>query len=243
MTHRSGSRPAAWYGVAAANDLRASYCYHERNLQEYDHGRFLFDQCGGEEFFAIVHDERLTITEEQGGSTRARLGPSWPSWRSGGSPAWRSRGATGGCRRQPTTSSAMPLDALRDARADGEAIHRGRAPSVREHGRLSLRPPRDSRVLPAPPRLRPGLRGAPHGPARAQGPGRHEGQEVRRLQDGVAGGQALRRRGGHALAETSSLQTSCPSSTGAAPSSTRRFTDPARHRRRSFWTSNRRRDR
>ena len=44
-------------GVAAANDPRASYCYHERNLQEYDHGRFLFDQCAGEEFFAIVHDD------------------------------------------------------------------------------------------------------------------------------------------------------------------------------------------
>jgi len=43
--------------VAAANDPRASYCYHERNLQEYDHGRFLFDQCGGEEFFAILHDD------------------------------------------------------------------------------------------------------------------------------------------------------------------------------------------
>jgi glycosyltransferase involved in cell wall biosynthesis len=42
--------------VAAANDPRASYRYHERNLQEYDHGRFLFDQCA-EEFFAILHDD------------------------------------------------------------------------------------------------------------------------------------------------------------------------------------------
>src|SRR5262249_9158269 len=170
------------------------------------------DQCGGEEFFAIVHDERLTITEEQGGSTRACSRPSWPSWRSGGSPAWRSR-SDGRLLSAAYHNYAMPavlLDALRDAGADGEATYRGRAPGMRAHGRLGLRPPRDSRVLPAPPRLRPGLRGAPHGPALAQGPGRHEGQEVRRLRDGVAGGRALRRRGGHACAETSSPQTSCP---------------------------------
>ena len=42
--------------VGALADPRVSYHYHPRNLKEYDHGRFLFDQCS-EELFAILHDD------------------------------------------------------------------------------------------------------------------------------------------------------------------------------------------
>src|SRR5262249_21826673 len=42
--------------VRSLNDPRVSHVYHEQNLQEYDHGRFLFDR-GADEFFAILHDD------------------------------------------------------------------------------------------------------------------------------------------------------------------------------------------
>jgi glycosyltransferase involved in cell wall biosynthesis len=44
--------------VNALADPRVSYHYHPHNLQEYDHGRFLFGQCA-EEFFAVLHDDDL----------------------------------------------------------------------------------------------------------------------------------------------------------------------------------------
>jgi glycosyltransferase involved in cell wall biosynthesis len=42
--------------VAGLADRRVGYHYHADNLREFDHGRFLFRQCG-EEFFAILHDD------------------------------------------------------------------------------------------------------------------------------------------------------------------------------------------
>jgi len=42
--------------VRVLDDPRVSYCYHEQQLQEYDHGRFLFARCA-ERFFAILHDD------------------------------------------------------------------------------------------------------------------------------------------------------------------------------------------
>lgn len=42
--------------VIKLGDPRVSYTYHARNLQEYDHGRFLFGQCR-EPLFAILHDD------------------------------------------------------------------------------------------------------------------------------------------------------------------------------------------
>ena len=42
--------------VRSLNDPRVSHVYHKQNLQEYDHGRFLFDR-GADEFFAILHDD------------------------------------------------------------------------------------------------------------------------------------------------------------------------------------------
>jgi glycosyltransferase involved in cell wall biosynthesis len=42
--------------VAGLADRRVTAHYHPVNLREFDHGRFLFRQCG-EEFFAILHDD------------------------------------------------------------------------------------------------------------------------------------------------------------------------------------------
>src|SRR4051794_25548702 len=42
--------------VSGLADRRVAYHYHADNLMEFDHGRFLFRQCG-EEFFAILHDD------------------------------------------------------------------------------------------------------------------------------------------------------------------------------------------
>lgn len=39
-------------------DPRLSYVYHDTNLKEFDHGRFMVSQCQ-EEFFAILHDDDL----------------------------------------------------------------------------------------------------------------------------------------------------------------------------------------
>src|SRR5262249_1823578 len=67
MTHRSGLRPAAWYRGRGGERSARVVLLSRAKPPGVRPWQFLFDQCGGEEFFAIVHDERLTITEEQGG--------------------------------------------------------------------------------------------------------------------------------------------------------------------------------
>lgn len=44
--------------VTSLSDPRVSYCYHDGNLREFAHGRFLIRQCN-EEFFSILHDDDI----------------------------------------------------------------------------------------------------------------------------------------------------------------------------------------
>jgi glycosyltransferase involved in cell wall biosynthesis len=46
--------------VRELNDYRIAYCYHQANLKEFSHGRFLFGQCS-EEFFTMLHDDDIWL--------------------------------------------------------------------------------------------------------------------------------------------------------------------------------------